>query len=319
MAAAGLNFFDASGNQVFIQNEPITATAYEPFTLSVVAPANAVRVHARANIATGTGLLYLDSLTLEASSGTPTPTATPASTATSSPTATPTFTPTPPPSATPTGTPAAASTATFTPTSTPTAVFTLSPTPTFTPTGTPTPTQSPGGGSYLFTPIADAFVAAQQPNGNQGGNTQLRTDLTPENISYLKFEVQNLEGTISSAKLRLFVLDTNTFGFNVHRINDDSWAENTVTYNTRPAPGLFIGASGAVSANSWVEVDVTEYVTSEGVVSFALMAPNDAIIRYRSRETISMPELIIETGSWATPTATATPLPTFTPTVAVTA
>jgi len=315
-AAAGLNFFDVNGNGLLIENVPITATSYESFSISVVAPTNAVRVHARANIATGTGLLYLDSLTLEASSGTPTPTATPTSTATSSPTATPTFTPTLPPSVTPTGTPAA-STATFTPTSTPTAVFTPSPTATLTLTGTPTPTQLPGGGTFLFTPVADAFVAAQQPNGNHGGSTQLRTDLTPENISYLKFEVQNVVGTISSVKLRLFVLDTNTFGFNVHRINDDSWAENTITYNTRPALGLFIAASSAVSANSWVEIDITEYVTSEGMVSFALMATNDAIIRYRSRETSSMPELIIETGSGATPTVT--PLPTFTPTAVATA
>jgi hypothetical protein len=60
---------------------------------------------------------------------------------------------------------------------------------------------------------------------------------------------------------------------------------------------LFINTSGAVSANSWVEIDVTATVTGEGMFSFALTATNDAIIRYRSGESGAAPELVIETGA----------------------
>lgn len=183
-------------------------------------------------------------------------------------------------------------------------------------TNTPTPTETVvPGGNNTFSPEADAFVRASSSGNNYGNYPILKVRGGSPSDSYLRFNVQGISGTISSAKLRLYTLTTDTVGFTIHQVADNSWDELSITYDNAPAVGSTIGATGAVVSNTWAEIDVTSYVTGNGLISFGLTSTSSALIDINSREAGSeMPELVIVTDAGGTPTPTATPTPTNTPT-----
>lgn len=225
--------------------------------------------------------------------------------ATSTPTVTNTPTPTDGPTATPTTT------------NTPTATATLTITPTVTATSTPSHTPIPGGGStFSFDPVSDAAVLSNRPTQNYGLIQTLIADTSPIINSYLQFDVQGLDGPVVTATLRLYSLEASSFGIDVKEVTDNSWQETTVTYDTAPGLGTAINSSGAVSTDAWTDIDVSSYITGEGLVSLGFTTTDPSIrLTFASREAANSPELIVGTGGGPTPTATATasPTPTLTP------
>lgn len=169
-----------------------------------------------------------------------------------------------------------------------------------------------------FNPVADASVFSNRSSSNQGSSNQLRLDASPTVNSYLRFDVQGLVGTINSATLRLYVQTTSSAGFSVHEVADNSWVEGSITYNNAPAIGALITNSGATTAGSYIDIDVTSYVTGSGLLSMALTTTDASQIIAQSREGVNPPELVVEmtVGGGPTPTPTATavpPTPTNTP------
>jgi cell division septation protein DedD len=148
-----------------------------------------------------------------------------------------------------------------------------------------------------------------------GSSSQLRLDAAPTANSYLRFDVQGLVGAVNSATLRLFVQTTSSAGFTAHQVADNSWTEGGITFNNAPAIGAAINNSGSVTAGSYVEVDVTSYITGNGLVSLALTTTDTGLIIAQSREGVNQPELVVETtvGGGPTPTPTATASPTAVP------
>ena len=216
-------------------------------------------------------------------------------------------------------TPTPTETATATPTGVPptaTLPATASPTP------LPTNTPGPGGQTIIFNAVADAFTMANRPTSNLGGATTLRLDASPETNSYLRFDVQGVTGSVTQATLRLNLQTTSSQGFAVHEVADNSWGELTITSSNAPGLGNIVNSAGSTSANSYTEVDVTSYVTGDGLISFGLSTTDTNLILASSRESGNMPELVITYGGGptATPTATASPTPVGpTPTATATA
>ncbi|VAW29778.1 VgrG protein [hydrothermal vent metagenome] len=181
--------------------------------------------------------------------------------------------------------------------------------------------------SYTFNPVADSYVDASQSTVNFGTDALIKMDNTPDTRGYLRFDVQNLDGAVTSATLRLFMASNNTTGFDVHAVTDTTWVETgagEIIYTNAPALGTVINSSGSVTSSSWVDIDVTSTITSSGLYSFGLATSSNSFIRFRSRETITPSELIIETTSGgatntSTPTATTTETATVTSTATQTA
>ncbi len=195
------------------------------------------------------------------------------------------------------------------------------PTETPTATATETPTPPPGGGSiFTFDSVADAAVLSNRPTFNYGLIQTLLADTSPDINSYLQFDVQGLDGSIVTATLRLYALDTSSFGIDVFGVTDNNWQENTITYDTAPTMGGTISTSGEINANTWIEVDVSSYIIEEGLVSLAFITTDPSIrLTFSSREATNHPELIINTSGGTTPTpsptSTPSPTPTATPTL----
>jgi hypothetical protein len=153
-----------------------------------------------------------------------------------------------------------------------------------------------GGAEITFTPVADAYVNSWYRDQNYGTLPSLDVDARPVKISYLRFDVSGLSGTVVSARLQLQCSNKSPFGGAIYAISNNSWQETTVTYNNRPAiDGSALHALGTVSVGDIVELDVTAAISGNGTYNFAMNSNNKNGADYYSREGSTPPILIITT------------------------
>ena len=104
-------------------------------------------------------------------------------------------------------------------------------------------------------------------------------------------------GSVQNAKLRLFNYNGTADGPAVYTTGN-SWAESTLNWNTRPLRTS--GATddkGAITTNTWVEYNVTPFVTGNGTYSFTIAQPLDRRHRLPARENATeRPELVLTIG-----------------------
>ena len=141
----------------------------------------------------------------------------------------------------------------------------------------------------------DTFIRDTQPDTAFGGYANIEADTYPENeYGLVRFNVDLPAGaTITSVKLRMYVVDVSTTGLDVHHV-DSSWTEST-TWNTRPTRGTRIGAmSSMATLNTYAEADVTSAVTGNGLHDFYLIPLGTEGVAFNSSESTSgRPELQI--------------------------
>ena len=162
--------------------------------------------------------------------------------------------------------------------------------------------------ALTFTPVADAYVIQSSPTINAGTATNLRVDSSPITRSYLRFTVSGLNGgTVQSAKIRLFANSSNTTGYSVKSLSDNTWTETAISYSNAPSPGSLLGTSPAIVSGHWVEVDISSYITGEGTYNLVLDTTNTTNTSFGSRESgANAPQLVITYGT-SGPTATISP------------
>jgi hypothetical protein len=173
-------------------------------------------------------------------------------------------------------------------------VATSTPTP-VTPTLTPTASATTGP-LLVVNPAADAFVDANAPATNYGANGLLRTRRSPEQRSYLRFNVSGLAGqVVTRATLRLYANGSSGAGYTLAGVPDNSWSETAINYNNKPALGGALASLASHGGAMYTSVDVTGYITGDGTYSFALTTTSTKAVSYPSREAGSnRPELVIE-------------------------
>ncbi|RPJ26569.1 MAG: DNRLRE domain-containing protein [Chloroflexi bacterium] len=150
--------------------------------------------------------------------------------------------------------------------------------------------------TYTFIPVADAYVARDAATKNYGRTTTLKADSSPHRRSYLRFNVGDLDGTVTKATLRLFTASSSATGYQLRRVISHSWDEGSLHDINAPAVGSVIGLSGNFISDTWTTVDVTSLITGSGVYDFALTTVSTSNMNFNSREADSNPpELVIET------------------------
>lgn len=144
-----------------------------------------------------------------------------------------------------------------------------------------------------FNPVADAYVLASNPAINYGAEWRLGTATSPDRDSFLRFTLSGLNYPVTHATLRLHPFDSSSAGVSVHPLTDTTWTELGITYSNAPAIGAAGATSGAVTANTWVEIDVTSLITGNGEYNLALTS-SGGLLRFVSREGANPPQLVIE-------------------------
>jgi hypothetical protein len=121
-------------------------------------------------------------------------------------------------------------------------------------------------------------------------------DGSPIVLSYLRFNVQGISGTITRVQLRVYANSSSSSGYIVSRVSDNTWIESTINYNNAPPIGNSAGSSGAFSGGVWTTVDITSLVTGNGTINLALTTSSSTAVSLASRESgANAPQLIVET------------------------
>lgn len=184
------------------------------------------------------------------------------------------------------------------------------------PQGPPPPQPSQFSGDVIrINPIANNMVNASTPETAQNPNSNT---FSATNDIYLKFDLNHLSlASIARARLRVSstVFRNTPFVLSASSVNDDSWAETTLTFNNRPAPVVALDSKtiqGSSNAEQ-LEFDVTSFVqaqwSGDKVVSLVIRKPsgNGFLSALRSRSSGLAPELIIEQVNSAVPGAPSAP------------
>lgn len=187
----------------------------------------------------------------------------------------------PTPEGTPTPTPMTSTTPTLSPI----------PSPTLSPTSSPTPSPSPG---VVILPAIvaseDAVLKQSSPDSNFGSTSityiEAKAGSTSAIGSLLKFSVSGIGGrTVVHATLKLYAAAASAGSGGTFYTTGTAWNESSVTWNTAPAAGNFLGSIGPVTVvNIWYEVDVTPAVVGDGVVSFRINSTSADNVRYKGKE-----------------------------------
>jgi PKD repeat protein len=161
----------------------------------------------------------------------------------------------------------------------------------------------PPGSSVTLLPVADAKVRSSTPDRNYGTTTDLQVRLenpsTPHTFrSYLKFAVSGLAGPVTSAKLRLYVTDPTKDVGSLYTVSN-LWSETGITWTNAPLiGGNPLASVRAVTANTWLDIDLGSAISGNGEYSFALKegTVSDSAF-FSSREGANKPQLVLTVGA----------------------
>jgi hypothetical protein len=132
--------------------------------------------------------------------------------------------------------------------------------------------------------VADSYVRADVPASNFGTSTVLIGRTSPEIDSYAKFDVSGLSGQPLTSVLRLWVETTGTTTYKVYQVSDNGWTETGLTFTNKPAFGALVATSGATTAGTWMDLDVTGAVAGNGLVTLGFTTGSTAGKNFGSRE-----------------------------------
>lgn len=137
-----------------------------------------------------------------------------------------------------------------------------------------------------FTVLEDATIDFAQPTTTFGKASKLAADNDPVQNFLMKFVVSGIEAKrITSARLRLHSVNASDNGGEFWPVYDNSWSESSVTWDTAPvASNQKLASLDQVNSGSWVDVDVTEFITGDGTYSLRVTSASDNGVDYSARE-----------------------------------
>lgn len=159
-----------------------------------------------------------------------------------------------------------------------------------------TPAAPTGSSTVVVLPDADARVSQARPTGNYA-TSYLRSDkgTNADVESYLRFPVTGLTGTVTSARLKVYVVSGSVDGPGVYATSN-AWTESTLTWSNRPARASTPVADVLkATTGTWLEYDVTSLVSGNGSVSMVLATGSTDGTDMGARESTTPASLTITT------------------------
>jgi hypothetical protein len=141
---------------------------------------------------------------------------------------------------------------------------------------------------------ADGRITTNRETENDVVNFQVNDSGELDRTGYLKFEVSGVKGVVTSAVLRLYMTKLHSGQQVDVYAADNNWEGGSLAQSRRPT---FRGAPLATVASpsadgTYVDVDVTEYITGVGVFSFAVTGVSSGEFVFRSMQAgANLPQL----------------------------
>ena len=181
--------------------------------------------------------------------------------------------------------------------------------------------------TVTYNPVDDALADYNNPDTNYGSDTILTISGSVYSGIYLKFDLSDFTlpvERIVSVKLRIYNPTDNAANtVKACGVADDSWQEETLTYNNKPGRSSSCSDPVDAQANNWMELNITaffsEFVSSSDksfsiVVALGSGISEVSVATKEYAESQYWPELVIEYEPY-TETTTQTITETVTETV----
>jgi len=158
------------------------------------------------------------------------------------------------------------------------------------------------GEELTFRPIADAYTNSFEPLRNFGelGDLAVSSSKFFRTISFLKFNIEGIQRSPKSARVRLYITDVSSNGGSIFQVSNDfkgqpnEWTEKGIDWLNAPAiSGLPLSSTNATK-KGWVYFDLPKSVTQDGFYSFAIQNRSPDRVSFASRESEHPPELVVE-------------------------
>jgi len=162
--------------------------------------------------------------------------------------------------------------------------------------------------TFQVNPIDDAFADFSNPDANYGSSSLYEIDTY--DFVFLKFNLSDFSlpvERIVSAKIRVYNPNSeeNYGTLKACVVTDDSWGEEQLTYNNKPAISSYCSAEVTPTSPGWTELDVTSILSyaidvNDKIASFALdyyHGSSSVTIHIASKEYAQAeywPQLVIE-------------------------
>jgi hypothetical protein len=174
------------------------------------------------------------------------------------------------------------------------------------------------GEEMIVKPAADTFVYSRQPDHSYNRSSHLDVRGDPAMASFLRFEIKGLgQGTVEHAHLRLFsIRDSGGKPVTVKLFATAAdWNDQAVNWNQQPALGQPIAESAPapIEKDQWIDLDLGQVVTGDGVYSFALTSDSSRRLSFRSSGGKEAPQLALSVQASVAPDAAADPAPEAAP------
>ena len=152
--------------------------------------------------------------------------------------------------------------------------------------------------------IEDAHCRESIPDSNFGSDTRLQLRSDPLSSFtrhvFLKFDISGLQGAATNTRLRLYSDDL-TSVVEAYAVHDNTWKQKSITWNNKPTLGNLIGSATGRPSTS-LDIDLGNYVTSDGLITIALKSTENTMFKLFSSESISPPQLLITSDTSLAPT-----------------
>ena len=162
-----------------------------------------------------------------------------------------------------------------------------------------------GSATTTLSPAADAYVNGGSTGTNYGTATYMVTKTsTTDRYAYLKFNLNGITGTITSAKLRLCAKSVSASDSRtVYSLSNDSWTETGLTWSNKPSYGQALASTSITTTDVYVEWDITSYIQAEFAgdktaslcVNDPVSGHNTGIDFYTKENNTNIPQLVITT------------------------
>ena len=171
------------------------------------------------------------------------------------------------------------------------------------------PSQVADASSVTATAVADASINSASASINYGASSPLHVDGSPVVATYLRFNIANVSA--AGAVLSIYPTSSQSLGFDVHSLSDDTWVEKALTWNNHPAwDPVVLASSGPASAGLVLNINLPlASIPSSVNVDFVLTTNSQPALALASRESTSPPQLVITTS----PTPSPSPTPSSSP------
>jgi chondroitin AC lyase len=138
-----------------------------------------------------------------------------------------------------------------------------------------------------FAVVADAYVKSGTSNVNTNfGSAGYLAAQNGFYESYLKFDWNNLAGTVVGARLKLNSLASAATQWQLYKVNNNNWTETGITWSTKPAGTDSLVATINASAGT-VYFDIgslLKNISAEGLISFRIVATANVYSSFSSNQ-----------------------------------